>query len=60
MEEAALRDYKHKDIKSSRDFTAKLYNNEDLPDVAEKYEPIQRGPAQPSYSSGQEPGEGRP
>ena len=28
MEEAALRDYKHKDIKSSRDFTAKLYNNE--------------------------------
>ena len=28
MEEAALRDYKHKDIKTSRDFTAKLYNNE--------------------------------
>merc|ERR1719318_1978704 len=48
MEEAALRDYKHKDIKSSRDFTAKLYNNEDLPDVPEKYEPIQRGPLQPS------------
>ena len=28
MEEAALRDYKHKDIQSNRDFTAKLYNNE--------------------------------
>ena len=28
MEEAALRDYKVKDIKTSRDFTAKLYNNE--------------------------------
>ena len=48
MEEAALRDYKHKDIKNSRDFTAKLYNNEELPDVSEKYEPIQRGPIQPS------------
>ena len=28
MEEAALRDYKHKDITKNRDFTAKLYNNE--------------------------------
>ena len=28
MEEAALRDYKVKDVKTSRDFTAKLYNNE--------------------------------
>ena len=28
MEEAALNDYKSKDIKSNRDFTAKLYNNE--------------------------------
>ena len=48
MEEAALRDYKHKDIKTSRDFTAKLYNNEALPDVTEKYEPIHRGVAHPS------------
>ena len=53
MEEAALRDYKQKDIKTSRDFTAKLYNNESLPDVSEKYEPIQRGGSQPS--AGEEP-----
>jgi len=38
MEEAALRDYKSKDISSNRDFTAKLYNNEDLPDVDVTYE----------------------
>ena len=28
MDEAALRDYKKKDIKNNQDFTAKLYNNE--------------------------------
>jgi len=38
MEEAALRDYKSKDISSNRDFTAKLYNNEELPDVNVTYE----------------------
>jgi len=38
MEEAALKDYKSKDISSNRDFTAKLYNNEDLPDVNVTYE----------------------
>lgn len=38
MEEAALKDYKSKDISSNRDFTAKLYNNEDLPDVGVTYE----------------------
>jgi len=38
MEEAALKDYKNKDIGNNRDFTAKLYNNEDLPDIDEKYE----------------------
>eukprot|EP00092_Neocalanus_flemingeri_P016091 GFUD01017415.1.p1 GENE.GFUD01017415.1~~GFUD01017415.1.p1 ORF type:complete len:352 (+),score=105.88 GFUD01017415.1:52-1107(+) len=38
MEVAALRDYKSKDIVSNRDFTAKLYNNEDLPDVNVTYE----------------------
>ena len=58
MEEAALRDYKHKDIKNSRDFTAKLYNNENLPDVSEKYEPIQRGFSQPS--AGEEPTTSKP
>lgn len=42
MEEAALRDYKKKDIKENRDFTAKLYNNEDLPDIEEKYENIRQ------------------
>ncbi|XP_023346452.1 WW domain-binding protein 4 [Eurytemora carolleeae] len=42
MEEAALRDYKKKDIASNRDFTAKLYNNEDLPDVDAKYENIRK------------------
>jgi len=42
MEEAALRDYKKKDIKENRDFTAKLYNNEDLPDVDAKYEDIRK------------------
>jgi len=42
MEDAALRDYKKKDIKENRDFTAKLYNNEDLPDVEEKYESIRK------------------
>jgi len=42
MEEAALRDYKKKDIKENRDFTAKLYNNEDLPDVDAKYENIRK------------------
>eukprot|EP00088_Acartia_fossae_P006860 TRINITY_DN1316_c0_g1_i1.p1 TRINITY_DN1316_c0_g1~~TRINITY_DN1316_c0_g1_i1.p1 ORF type:complete len:328 (-),score=83.42 TRINITY_DN1316_c0_g1_i1:157-1140(-) len=42
MEEAALKDYKKKDIKDNRDFTAKLYNNEDLPDVDEKYESIRQ------------------
>jgi len=31
MEEQALEDYKEKDISESRDFTAKLYNNEPLP-----------------------------
>jgi len=31
MEEQALEDYKEKDIVESRDFTAKLYNNEPLP-----------------------------
>ena len=31
MEEQALEDYKEKDIAESRDFTAKLYNNEPLP-----------------------------
>ena len=58
MEEAALRDYKHKDITSNRDFTARLYNNEDLPDVTEKYEPIQRGPIQ--HSDGQETSTSKP
>jgi len=38
MEEAALRDYKSKDISSNRDFTAKLYNNEDLPGIQVTYE----------------------
>lgn len=38
MEEAALKDYKSKDITNSRDFTAKLYNNEELPDVHVQYE----------------------
>jgi len=38
MEAAALVDYKAKDITSNRDFTAKLYNNEDLPDVNVTYE----------------------
>jgi len=42
MEEAALKDYKKKDIGSNRDFTAKLYNNEDLPDIDEKYESIRQ------------------
>jgi len=46
MEEAALRDYKKKDIKENRDFTAKLYNNEDLPDVDEKYENIRQANVQ--------------
>lgn len=31
MESAALEDYKEKDIGESRDFTAKLYNQEDVP-----------------------------
>ena len=31
MESAALEDYKDKDIGESRDFTAKLYNQEDVP-----------------------------
>jgi len=51
MEEAALKDYKKKDIQNSRDFTAKLYNNEDLPDIEEKYESIRniqvQGPTLP-------------
>jgi len=38
MEEAALKDYKSKDISNNRDFTAKLYNNEDLPDINVTYE----------------------
>jgi len=33
MEEAALQDYRDKDVHSSRDFTAKLYNGEKLPDT---------------------------
>jgi len=37
MEEQALEDYKEKDIVESRDFTAKLYNNEPLPGT-EQYE----------------------
>jgi len=56
MEEAALRDYKKKDIAENRDFTAKLYNNEDLPDVEEKYEAIRKSnevgprlPGQPEH-----------
>jgi len=63
MEESALRDYKNKDIKNSRDFTAKLYNNEDLPDVAEKYETIRAGYGRPmgeeSNSSGKPPDIGK-
>lgn len=42
MEEAALKDYKKKDIGNNRDFTAKLYNNEDLPDIDEKYESMRQ------------------
>ena len=37
MEESALRDYKNKDIKNSRDFTAKLYNNEVSPETIIKF-----------------------
>jgi len=60
MEEAALRDYKVKDVKTSRDFTAKLYNNESLPDIDEKYEPIQRGGAAASHQESQASGSGKP
>ena len=42
MDEAALRDYKKKDIKNNQDFTAMLYNNEDLPDVDVRYEHIKK------------------
>ena len=40
MEEAALRGYKKKDLHSNSDFTAKLSNNEELPDVNDTYEVI--------------------
>jgi len=40
MEEAALRDYRKKDLHTNSDFTAKLYNNEELPDVSDTYEAI--------------------
>ena len=50
MEEAALRDYKKKDIKNNQDFTAKLYNNEDLPDVDVRYEHIKKSHQMGKYS----------
>lgn len=58
MEEAALRDYKTKDLHSNHDFTAKLFNNEDLPDVTETYEVIDHpksnviGPQMPKKAGG--------
>ena len=33
-------------LQENRDFTAKLYNNEDLPDVDEKYENIRQANVQ--------------
>lgn len=58
MEEAALQDYKDKDIGDSRDFTAKLYNNESLPGMdGVRYEagtskPGSIGPAKPKLIKG--------
>jgi len=58
MEEAALRDYKTKDLHSNNDFTAKLFNNEELPDVSESYEVIDHpnqktiGPQMPKGAGG--------
>jgi len=58
MEEAALRDYKKKDLTSNRDFTAKLYNNEDLPDVEkDTYQDIEQQQQQPG-GGGKEAGSG--
>ena len=58
MEEAALRDYKKKDLTSNRDFTAKLYNNEDLPDVEkDTYQDIEQQQQQPG-GGGKEVGSG--
>jgi len=49
MEEAALQDYRDKDVHSSRDFTAKLYNGEKLPDTEGIV--VKQGPQQNPYAN---------
>ena len=48
MEEAALQDYRDKDVHSSRDFTAKLYNGEKLPDTEGVV--VKQGPQQNPFA----------
>ena len=49
MEEAALQDYRDKDVLSSRDFTAKLYNGEKLPDTEGVV--VKQGPQQNPFAN---------
>ena len=49
MEEAALQDYRDKDVHSSRDFTAKLYNGEKLPDTEGVV--VKQGPQQNPFAN---------